>query len=538
MVKFATRLARAIAQAQIKTVGTRPDTYTYEGGAGFSRDPKSELFLLAVTNMVGEATFYEAAADRDERFRMLVEKVAAQDPAWIAAFVPYLRDTMQMRSASVVMAAEFARARLAQVKAEGSAQPKVGQPAIRSVVASALSRADEPAEMIAYWHGRYGRRLPQPIKRGVADAARRLYTERAALKYDGDTRGYRMADVVELAHADPIDARQSALFRYLLEKRHNRERIEVNAETLPVIAARRELEAIPQAERRELLVADGFADRLQAAGATWEWLSGWLNGPMDAAAWEAVIPSMGYMALLRNLRNFEEAKVSERAQAAVAAKLADADEVVRSRQLPLRFYSAYKNTGTLTYGPAIEKALDRSLANVPALRGRTLVMVDVSGSMVSPLSGRGSALRWEAAAVFAAALAARAEKADLVAFDTTSRAIEIRPGDSILRTVEKVKPFVGGGTETFRALRDNYRGQDRVIILTDEQAFADARSGKTPGEDVKVPIYTFNLAGYRAGHLPSGGQNRYTFGGLTDQGFLAIELLECGVDAGWPFIGS
>ena len=54
---------------------------------------------------------------------------------------------------------------------------------------------------------------------------------------------------------------------------------------------------------------------------------------------------------------------------------------------------------------------------------------------------------------------------------------------------------------------------------------------------MKVPIFTFNLAGYRAGHMPSGGDNRYTFGGLTDQGFLAIELLERGVNAAWPFIG-
>ena len=41
---------------------------TGEGAPGFARDAKSELFLLAVSNMVSEKAFYESAQDRDERF--------------------------------------------------------------------------------------------------------------------------------------------------------------------------------------------------------------------------------------------------------------------------------------------------------------------------------------------------------------------------------------------------------------------------------------------------------------------------------------
>ncbi|MET9731017.1 TROVE domain-containing protein [Streptomyces sp. NPDC006458] len=74
---------------------------------------------------------------------------------------------------------------------------------------------------------------------------------------------------------------------------------------------------------------------------TWESLAGWLLGPMDAAAWEAIIRSMGLMALTRNLRNFDEAGVSDEAAEQVAARLADPEEVRRSRQFPYRFLSAY-----------------------------------------------------------------------------------------------------------------------------------------------------------------------------------------------------
>ena len=49
------------------TAGATPSGRTYEGGAGFAHDTKSELFLLAVANFVGEDTFYEKSADRDRR---------------------------------------------------------------------------------------------------------------------------------------------------------------------------------------------------------------------------------------------------------------------------------------------------------------------------------------------------------------------------------------------------------------------------------------------------------------------------------------
>ena len=93
-----------------------------------------------------------------------------------------------------------------------------------------------------------------------------------------------------------------------------------------------------------------------------------------------------------------------------------------------------------------------------------------------------------------------------------------------------------GGTNTAQAGRRHFRGHDRVVIVTDEQAWAGWH-GADPTAQVpaEVPVYTFNLAGYRYGHGPSGTANRHTFGGLTDAGFAAIPLLEAGRDAHWPF---
>ncbi len=93
-----------------------------------------------------------------------------------------------------------------------------------------------------------------------------------------------------------------------------------------------------------------------------------------------------------------------------------------------------------------------------------------------------------------------------------------------------------GGTNTAEAVRRHYRGHDRVVIVTDEQAWFDARgSDPTQAVPANVPVYTWNLAGYRYGHGPSGVGLRHTFGGLTDAGFGMIPLLEAGRDADWPF---
>lgn len=254
---------------------------------------------------------------------------------------------------------------------------------------------------------------------------------------------------------------------------------------------------------------------------------------MDAAAWEAVIPSMGAMALLRNLRNFDQAGVSDAVAARVAAKISGPEAVARSRQFPFRYLAAYQHAPSLRWAYPLEQALGHSLANVPALPGRTLVLVDRSGSMWTPLSDRSKLNRADAAAVFGAALALRAEQADLVQFGTTSEAVRCRRGESVLKVLERFGHL--GGTYTAEAVKKHYRGHDRVLIVTDEQAAYGHGGDPTAEVPSTVPVYTWNLVGYRVGHAPSGTANRHTFGGLTDGAFRMVSLIEAGLDADWPW---
>lgn len=489
---------------------------TFEGAPGYERDPKGELFLLAVSNFGGEATFYESADQRDSRYIKLIRKLAVSDPDWLGRFLVWLRTGANMRTAALVGALEAANWMV-----------RAGIPGSRSIVSGVLRRADEPGEALAYWNARYGRALPKAVKRGIADAAVRLYDEFALLKYDTDRAGFRFADVLELTHPSSTSDAQGALFAHALDRRHGYG--DSIPESLPLLRSRAKLMAKPLAGRRAVL---RDPERLKAAGMTWEALAGWLQGPMDAEAWTAVLPSMGYMAQLRNLRNLDEADVGDDVAAKVAAELADPVRVARSKQLPMRFLSAYRATGSVQWAQALETALSHSLANVPVLSGRTLVLVDRSGSMFFTTSQRAGLTFADTAAVFGTALALRAEKADLVEFGTSSNTVGFRKGHSVLRVVDRFGNL--GGTETAKAVGRWFDGHDRVVIVTDEQAFDGSGADPTKAVPDTVPVYTWNLAGYRYGHAP-GAVNKHTFGGLSDAAFAMIPLIEAGKRAAWPF---
>lgn len=512
-------------------------TETFEGGKAYKRDAKSDLFLLAVTNMVGEDTFYESADTRDERYRGLVRTVAVADPEWMLRFVTWLRGEANMRSASVVAACEAVRARLDAGEFGHN----------RQLIAAACQRADEPGEVLAYWTDRYGRALPKPVKRGVADAVARLYTEYSFAKYDSDSKGFRFGDVIDLVHPGTAADKpsQGDLFRHALDRRHNRDN--PVPESLPMLTKRAELLVLPVAERRGVLLAEGGAGRLAEAGMTWEALAGWLQGPMDRGAWEAVIPSMGLMALARNLRNFDQAEVADEVAWRVCSRFLDTAQVSRSRMLPYRWLSAYRAAPSLRWGHALEGALGHAIAGIPELPGRTLVLVDTSGSMTGRISMRSTVTHLDIGALIGVALADRAAGSgrpgavDLVGFADGVFTHELAQGGSVLRGIEaftKRSGEVGHGTRMIEAVAASYDGHDRVVIVSDMQTFPFYYR-KDKGADAfipnSVPVFGINTSGYGPSALPPGKHNRFEIGGFSDKVFTMFGLLATGDGPAWPF---
>jgi hypothetical protein len=519
---------------------TGPAT-TYEGGAAFTRDPLSELVLLAVVNMVGEDTFYESADTRDTRFAVLCREAAVSDPANYLAFLRWLRGEANMRSASLVAAAEGTKARLDggydpfEVELPDHVERRLTGP--RAFVDAVLQRPDEPGEFLAYWISHYGRNLPQPVKRGLSDAASRMYSERSLLKYDTEKHSVRFGDVLELAHVKAKAPWQGDLFTYALHRRHGHP--EQVPESLTMVQENRDLREL----RGSYRLSDWLhPDVLRQAGMTWEDALSAVGSKVDKAKlWEAMIPNMGIMALIRNLRNFDEAGVSDKAAQIVNSRLMDPEQIAKSRQFPYRFLSAYRNAPSLRWGYALETALKHSMVNVPEFSGRTLVMVDTSASMRGGVSGKSGIRHVDVAALVGLTFAHRSQGAvDVIGFADNAFVFPVTKGGSVLSDMEDFDRGigrVGHGTNTVAALQATYDRHDRVVICHDGQygnfAYAwPTLSTSLPGN---VPLFSIDTSGYQASAVDTSKPNRYEVGGFSDKLFTMVKLLDGGQSAKYPW---
>jgi hypothetical protein len=201
----------------------------------------------------------------------------------------------------------------------------------------------------------------------------------------------------------------------------------------------------------------------------------------------------------------------------------------------------------LRWGQALEQALDAATANIPELPGRTLILIDTSASMGQPMSRKSQMTMVQVAALFGLATGVKnRDRADLYGFADGQFRVK-RSGFrwSILRSVEAFTRRigeVGHGTRIAEAVWATYRGHDRVMIFTDMQTFPERTGRRQPVGDVSVsvpagiPVYGFNLVGYRHSAMPAGHGNRHELGGLTDATFSLIPNIEAGAAALRPWV--
>lgn len=547
----------------------KPSERSALGGVGYVRDPQSELLLLGATNMVSFNTHHEDALVRDTRYATLIKQVSELDDGlgWLASFFLWLRTKANMRTAPFVGAAHLVAARRGMPDALGL---------VRLAVSNSLGRADEPGELVSFWNATYGGTLPKPLKRGIAMALPRLYTERAVLKWDTAGKAFRFGRILDLTHPTMEDIQRvaqhrqtgrvtspvrpgrfveetSILFGYL-GHRFRGEAVETPLD-LKMMLARQGLMEVPQDQRAAMLEPGKNGSALfYSSGMDWQAAASWYGRALDANFWHAMIPNMGVQALLMNLRNFDRAGISASDIDLVCSILEDSVKVTRSQIMPTQVLASYRATSPFSdnWSKAQSRALDHSLENVPVLDGNTLIMIDTSTSMNDKLSEKSELMRWDAAVIFGLAIARRATAATVVSFSSMqkfygdprgpkTKTFPVAPGESLLKSIERWKTgdfFLGGGTETAAALRKEWRefgGRfTRVLIITDEQQGEDPIevSNSIPS---KVPMVTMNLAGYRTGHAPAGTRTRIALGGLNDAAFAALASVDKFSQGRWPW---
>ena len=503
-------------------IATTGQAFTVEGGKGWQRTPKGELFLAAVTSL-NEDTFYESADERATRIQTLTkDNEIVTDPEWTLGLVRWLRQEVGLRSIPTVVAISAVKARL-NAGLTGTN---------RQIIEAAIGRLDEASDVLAGWMSLYGRNIPSCVRRGVADALRARLSERSYLKWAGrmNSGSVTLRDVINLTHPKPKTKTQEAIIKYALDEGYGKKG---DDKQLPIIRARRQFLAMDRDAQISALTGPDAQDVIRKAALTHEVIAGSI-GTIPADVWETLVPTMGYMALRMNLRRIEASGASRALIAAINERLSDVEEAAKSRTMPVSFYAAYKNA-PLKFAAALQDAANASLENVPALKGNTLVLLDRSGSMSGILSAKSSLTCQDTANVFASALALRGENVRVVAFDNHMEDVNINSAD-LLRAVDQM-PAPRGGTYTPKAIRWAHEGgrqYDRIVILTDEQyaggSVDKALDTYAPG----VPVFTWNLAGYRTAQMEA-REGRWTFGGLSDKGFQMIPLLERVIGQSWPW---
>jgi uncharacterized protein with von Willebrand factor type A (vWA) domain len=106
------------------------------------------------------------------------------------------------------------------------------------------------------------------------------------------------------------------------------------------------------------------------------------------------------------------------------------------------------------------------------LAGHTVLLVDVSGSMESPVARQSEMRRADAACGLAILLREVAEKVTIYSFSENARLVPSRRGMALRDAIEKSQPHAG--TYLGLALRhveeDCRSGYDRIVVITDEQS--------------------------------------------------------------------
>lgn len=396
--------------------------YTHEGAKAQHVGPEAELLRSLMTCLLWEDTFYESGDSIGSRIAALVPKVA---PERVAALAVEAREKMQLRHAPLFLVRELAR-----IKGTG--------PLVKDTLATIIQRADELAEFVSlYWKERR-QPLSAGVKRGLASAFRKFDAYRLA-KYNRDSK-VKLRDVLFLCHAKPKDTEQAALWKSLVDG--------------------------------TLQPPDTWEVALSA-------------GKDKKETWERLLREgkLGGMAVLRNLRNMQQANVDE-------SLIVERLEKGIARALPFRFVAAARHAPQLE--DAIERTMLKSVAELPMFPGRTGLLIDVSGSMEAALSSKSDMNRIDAASALAILLREKAERAYVATFSNACVEIPARHGFALRDAITQSQPHSGTNTgAAVQAVCAKWR-MDRLIVVTDEQS-ADAIPAMT------IPAYMVNVANYQHG---------------------------------------
>lgn len=418
---------------------------THEGARAYKGTPLDELRRTLSTCLLFEDTFYEGGDSIADRLAALASKVKLDD---LIVEINRAKHEAHLRHAPLWMAVHMARNHNKDAR-------------ISECINNTIFRADELAEFVSmYWKA--GRQpLSKQAKLGLSMAFSK-FDEYQFAKYNRDA-DVKLKDVMFLVHPKPEGKERAELYKRIA------------------------------------------GDALKTPD-TWEVALS--SGGDKKEHWTRLLKEnkLGGLALIRNLRNMDEAGVDRK------LVISALKEAKTGRILPYQLLAAYR------HGKAFAKAVDdfaiRALTQAKRLPGTTILLIDVSGSMDASLAGRSKMNRIDAACALGTHVVGVAD--DVRVFTFSNQLMEVSPtagfgmADAINHSQSHSGTDLFGAVDAVKKLAWTDKA-DRFIVVTDEQAHPDGywsyrmmhRTGATKRQQLPTTgakrNYMVNVAPYQYG---------------------------------------
>lgn len=465
-------------------------TTNRSGGPAYTISDEYELVSILLTSFVSDK-FYESADAQLVRLNEVAQRLIDNGKAdFVAKAALYARREFGMRSITHVLAAKIA-------SAVSGADWK------RRFFASFPYRVDDITEVMAFYYQNYAvgnedgkfRALPAAMKAGFANALGRFDNYQLA-KYQGNGKFVSLLDAVNLLHPVPT---------------------EKNAEALKQLVA------------GTLKNENTWESKVSKAGAVAENAEDFKNLKGDAFAALLKEKRLGYLALIRNLRNILETAPEMIEE--VETLITNESQIRKGMVFPFVYLDAFDAVASIPannklfakirnrVNDALGRAMEMSAENMPVFPGATLVALDQSGSMGGGYFARSGPVPGKIGGVFMAMIASRSPNTDLMMFDYNATYIKLK-GNNILEQANNLK-FTGGATNVPSIFNTANKKYDRIIILSDMESWVNTNSVDSYLNTYKRKfganpnIYAFDLAGTGTMLFPQ--EKVYKIAGFSDK---------------------
>jgi hypothetical protein len=456
--------------ARLNTKKASEPIYTHGDGKAIKITPREQLRRLCLATMLWEDQFY---VDGKSTADLISETIKMCKPVEVAGLALEAREKQKLRHLPLLLVRELARMKNVPVGL------------IRHTLSAVIQRVDEITEFVAiYWKdGKIP--LSAQIKKGLADAFNKFNAYQFA-KYDRETT-IKLRDVAFLVHPNPKDKEHAEIFARLL----NKDRIPEDVQTETGLTEYQPLDA---PATWEVAQSAGTAKKTDA---------------QKKDEWTRLLSDkkLGGLALIRNLRNMLQAGVDENLiREALTTMKAD-------RVLPFRFLTAARYNKRLE--DALEGAMLKCLATQEKLPGKTILIVDVSGSMYSgAISAKSELTRVDAAGALALMIREISEHPVIYATAGSDYArkhqTELVPprrgfglSELITDSNQLCRKLGGGGiflTQVMDYVIAHEKSADRIIVITDEQdCETDPAKSADKANAFGTHNYLINIAAYKNG---------------------------------------